>query len=249
MRTLKKNVIFLYIVLMFMGAYLTVAGEQASAGLEVKNGAMVIPDEAIRLRILANSDSEEDQELKRKIRDRVNEEITVWVEGLTSMENAREVIQGNIPEIEKIVEEVMVAEGLVQEYNVDFGRVDFPTKMYGKFIYPAGDYEAILITLGEGTGANWWCVLFPPLCFLDFSNGEATATPFEEEETGANAKESKSKKSASILENDTEMNVTSASASASAEPQEFVVDEEPEEVEVKFFVFEALSSLWEKITA
>jgi len=247
MRTLKKNVIFLYIVLLFMGAYVTVAGEQAAAGVEVKNGAMVIPDEAIRLRILANSDSTEDQELKRKIRDRVNEEITVWVEGLTSMENAREVIQGNIPEIEKIVEEVMVEEGIVQEYNVDFGRVDFPTKMYGKFIYPAGDYEAILITLGEGTGANWWCVLFPPLCFLDFSNGEATATPFEEEETGAAPKEIKSKKSAraSILENEIEMSVTAASA----EPQEFVVDEEPEEVEVKFFVFEALSSLWEKITA
>jgi len=245
MRTLKKNVIFLYIVLLFMGAYVTVAGEQAAAGVEVKNGAMVIPDEAIRLRILANSDSTEDQELKRKIRDRVNEEITVWVEGLTSMENAREVIQGNIPEIEKIVEEVMVEEGIVQEYNVDFGRVDFPTKMYGKFIYPAGDYEAILITLGEGTGANWWCVLFPPLCFLDFSNGEATATPFEEEETAAAAKESKSKKSASILENETEMSVTAAST----EPKEFVVDEEPEEVEVKFFVFEALSSLWEKITA
>ncbi|MGD6831964.1 stage II sporulation protein R [Sutcliffiella halmapala] len=247
MRTLKKNVIFLYIVLLFMGAYVTVAGEQAAAGVEVKNGAMVIPDEAIRLRILANSDSTEDQELKRKIRDRVNEEITVWVEGLTSMENAREVIQGNIPEIEKIVEEVMVEEGIVQEYNVDFGRVDFPTKMYGKFIYPAGDYEAILITLGKGTGANWWCVLFPPLCFLDFSNGEATATPFEEEETGAAPKKSKSKKSAgaSILENETEMSVTAASA----EPREFVVDEEPEEVEVKFFVFEALSSLWEKITA
>lgn len=245
MRTLKKNVIFLYIVLLFMGAYVTVAGEQAAAGVEVKNGAMVIPDEAIRLRILANSDSTEDQELKRKIRDRVNEEITVWVEGLTSMETAREVIQGNIPEIEKIVEEVMVEEGIVQEYNVDFGRVDFPTKMYGKFIYPAGDYEAILITLGEGTGANWWCVLFPPLCFLDFSNGEATATPFEEEDTGAAPKESKSKKSASILESETEMSVTAASV----EPKEFVVDEEPEEVEVKFFVFEALSSLWEKITA
>ncbi|MGM0837139.1 MAG: stage II sporulation protein R [Bacillota bacterium] len=247
MKTLKKNVIFLYIVLLFMGAYVTVAGEQAAAGLEVKNGAMVIPDEAIRLRILANSDSDEDQELKRKIRDRVNEEITVWVEGLTSMENAREVIRGNIPEIEKIVEEVMVEEGIVQEYNVDFGRVDFPTKMYGKFIYPAGDYEAILITLGKGTGANWWCVLFPPLCFLDFSNGEATATPFEEEEAGAAPKESKSKKSASILENDTEMSVTAASASTA--PEVFVIDEEPEEVEVKFFVFEALSSLWEKITA
>jgi stage II sporulation protein R len=212
-----------------VGAYLSLLGEQATAGADVKNGAMVIPDEAIRLRILANSDDEQDQELKRKIRDRVNEEITVWVEGLTSMENAREVITGNMDEIEQIVEEVMVEEGMVQNYDVDFGRVDFPTKMYGKFIYPAGDYEAILITLGKGTGANWWCVLFPPLCFLDFSNGEATASPFEEEETAEVA------------------SVTAKADTSTEKTQEFVVDEEPEEVEVQFFLVELLSSLWNKI--
>ncbi|MCG1021330.1 stage II sporulation protein R [Sutcliffiella horikoshii] len=228
---LKKNKITLYIVLLFVGAYLSLLGEQATAGADVKNGAMVIPDEAIRLRILANSDNEQDQELKRKIRDRVNEEITVWVEGLTSMENAREVITGNMDEIEQIVEEVMAEEGMVQSYNVDFGRVDFPTKMYGKFIYPAGDYEAILITLGKGTGANWWCVLFPPLCFLDFSNGEATASPFEEEETA-----------------EVTTVATTVKADAAAEStQEFIVDEEPEEVEVQFFLVELLSSLWNKI--
>ncbi|TYS59798.1 stage II sporulation protein R [Sutcliffiella horikoshii] len=237
---LKKNKITLYIVLLFVGAYLSLLGEQATAGANVKNGAMVIPDEAIRLRILANSDSEQDQELKRKIRDRVNEEITVWVEGLTSMDNAREVITGNMDQIEEIVEEVMAEEGMVQSYNVDFGRVDFPTKMYGKFIYPAGDYEAILITLGEGTGANWWCVLFPPLCFLDFSNGEATASPFEEEEAEAEEKttEETAAVTASFAKTDTEENT-----------QDFLVDEEPEEVEVEFFLVEVLSSLWDKITA
>ena len=236
---LKKNIITLYIVLLFVGAYLSLLGEQATAGANVKNGAMVIPDEAIRLRILANSDSEQDQELKRKIRDRVNEEITVWVEGLTSMDNAREVITGNMDQIEEIVEEVMAEEGLIQTYNVDFGRVDFPTKMYGKFIYPAGDYEAILITLGEGTGANWWCVLFPPLCFLDFSNGEATATPFEEEE----AKEKTSEETAEVTA------TTTAKADTTADTQDFVVDEDPKEVEVEFFLVEILSSLWNKITA
>ncbi|KPB05803.1 stage II sporulation protein R [Bacillus sp. CHD6a] len=233
---LKKNKITLYIVLLFVGAYLSLLGEQATAGANVKNGAMVIPDEAIRLRILANSDSDQDQELKRKIRDRVNEEITVWVEGLTSMENAREVITGNMDQIEKIVQEVMAEEGLVQTYNVDFGRVDFPTKMYGKFIYPAGDYEAILITLGEGTGANWWCVLFPPLCFLDFSNGEATASPFEEEEMEVSGETAES--TATTAKSDTKTNA-----------QDFLVNEEPEEVEVEFFLVEILSSLWNKVTA
>ncbi|WP_404429747.1 stage II sporulation protein R [Sutcliffiella horikoshii] len=236
---LKKNKLTLYIVLLFVGAYLSLLGEQTTAGANVKNGAMVIPDEAIRLRILANSDSEQDQELKRKIRDRVNEEITVWVEGLTSMENAREVITGNMDQIEEIVEEVMAEEGIVQSYNVDFGRVDFPTKIYGKFIYPAGDYEAILITLGEGTGANWWCVLFPPLCFLDFSNGEATASPFEEEEAEEKTTEETATVTASTAKTDTKANTQ----------QDFLVNEEPEEVEVEFFLVEILSSLWNKITA
>lgn len=238
----KKNIITLYIVLLFVGAYLSLLGEQATAGANVKNGAMVIPDEAIRLRILANSDSEQDQELKRKIRDRVNEEITVWVEGLSSMENAREVITGNMDQIEEIVEEVMAEEGVVQSYNVDFGRVDFPTKMYGKFIYPAGDYEAILITLGEGTGANWWCVLFPPLCFLDFSNGEATASPFEEEEEEEKTTEKTAEATAAVT-------ASTAKADTKEDTQDFIVEEEPEEVEVEFFLVEILSSLWNKITA
>ncbi|WP_096156343.1 MULTISPECIES: stage II sporulation protein R [Bacillus] len=212
---IKKNKVTLYIVMMFIGAFVSLVGEQMASG--VMNETMVIPDDAIRLRILANSDNDEDQELKRKIRDRVNEEITIWVSDITSREEARSIIQGNIPEIEKIVEEVMKAEGLTQKYNVDFGRANFPTKMYGRFIYPAGDYEAILITLGSGKGANWWCVLFPPLCFLDFSNGEATATPFPDED-----------------EETTEKPI--------------VVDEEPEEVEVKFFFAEFLSSLWKKIS-
>ena len=208
----KQNKITLYIVVMFIGAFLSLVGEQVEAG--VKNGTVMIPDDAIRLRILANSDSDEDQELKRKIRDRVNEEITVWVGELTSKAEARETLIRNLPEIEQVIEEVMEEEGLKQKYSVEFGRANFPTKMYGKFVYPAGDYEAIKITLGKGTGANWWCVLFPPLCFLDFSNGEATsATPFEEEETSEEL---------------------------------VVVNEEPEEVEVKFFLFEFISSIFAK---
>lgn len=140
----------------------------------------VIPNEAIRLRILANSDSDEDQALKRKVRDAVNAEITQWVQDLTSLEEARNTIKSGLPEIQKIAEEVVAHENETQSVKVDFGKVDFPTKLYGQFLYPAGEYEAILITLGEGEGANWWCVLFPPLCFLDFSNGVAVSEGFEE---------------------------------------------------------------------
>jgi stage II sporulation protein R len=152
----------------------------------------VIPDEAIRLRILADSNEEKDQKVKRKVRDEVNAEITEWVEELTSVEAARELIQSRLPELEAIVGQTLESEGLKQNYRVDYDSdVQFPTKLYGSFIYPAGEYEAILITLGEGKGDNWWCVLFPPLCFLDFSNGTSVAEAEElpEEETTEEEKE------------------------------------------------------------
>ncbi|KAA2302408.1 stage II sporulation protein R, partial [Clostridioides difficile] len=63
------------------------------------------------------------------------------------------------------------------EYQVELGSVPFPTKLYGGTVYPAGDYEAVRITLGEGKGQNWWCVLFPPLCFIDAGTGDALAKP------------------------------------------------------------------------
>jgi stage II sporulation protein R len=161
----------IYILLLFIGANVSTTLKPVIAEA---NEPVVIPDEAIRLRILANSNSDEDQELKRKIRDEVNQEITKWVEELTSIDAARTLIQNRLSDIEVIVERVLEEEQVKQTYTVGYGKqVKFPTKVYGSYIYPAGEYEAILITLGEGEGNNWWCVLFPPLCFLDFGNGDA----------------------------------------------------------------------------
>ncbi|KAA9027839.1 stage II sporulation protein R [Niallia endozanthoxylica] len=175
----RKNLAIIYLFILSIGTILSlyIPKNEVTA-----NDALVIPNDAIRLRILANSDSSEDQAVKRMIRDEVNKEITNWVSDLTSKEEAREVIKSGIPEIQKIAEQVMEEENMNQSVKVEFGVVDFPTKLYGQFLYPAGQYEAILITLGEGTGANWWCVLFPPLCFLDFSNGVAVSEGFDEEE-------------------------------------------------------------------
>lgn len=127
----------------------------------------VIPDEAIRLRILAHSNSEADQAIKREVRDVVNKHITLWVEDLTSIEEARQVLRSKMPFIEALVKETIGS----NDFTVYFGEVEFPDKIYDNYVYPAGVYEAILITIGEGKGDNWWCVLFPPLCFVDFANG------------------------------------------------------------------------------
>lgn len=132
----------------------------------------VIPDDAIRLRILANSDTSADQQIKHAIRDRVNAEITEWVGEMTSIDDARELIEQRITRVQTIAENVIKEEGLTEDVQVTYDKhVTFPRKLYGSYLYPEGEYEAILITIGEGDGENWWCVLFPPLCFLDFSSG------------------------------------------------------------------------------
>lgn len=170
---MKKLVFFVFaIIIIFLLMPTKGMLQQASND----QGYQVIPDDAIRLRILANSDGDGDQKVKQTVRDAVNKSIAGWVENIADIDEARKVIQGKLPEIEQIVENVLEAENASQSFQVEYGEnVSFPAKLYGNYLYPAGEYEAVLITLGEGEGSNWWCVLFPPLCFLDFSSGTTVA--------------------------------------------------------------------------
>lgn len=223
--TMKKQVMaIIYLYLLVAGGILTAY----QAPTVLANGTVVIPDEAIRLRILANSDQDEDQQIKRKIRDAINKEVNQWVASLTSIEEARSLIQNRIPEIEQIVKQVLIEGEKEQPFTVEFNKVDFPTKLYGQYLYPAGNYEAILVTLGEGKGANWWCVLFPPLCFLDFSNSEAVDA--KELQEGVTADESEG------LESEVEKEALSNLVTNE--------EDEKEEVEVKFFIVEWFTSLF-----
>jgi stage II sporulation protein R len=141
-----------------------------------------IPQEAIRLRILANSDSPRDQWLKREIRDEVVQHITKWVEGVETIDAARDEVRLSLVEIDTIVKEVIESRGFADTHTVEYGQIQFPSKLYGDKLYPAGEYEGLLITIGEGQGDNWWCVLFPPLCFVDFGTDEV-ADPDKEAAT------------------------------------------------------------------
>jgi stage II sporulation protein R len=132
-----------------------------------------IPAQSIRLRILANSDSAADQIMKRRVRDEVITQMNAWVQEPDGIENARRVVQTQLPVIRDLVGRELALYGYDYPYKVELGLVPFPTKMYGDRVYPAGDYEALRITLGLGQGQNWWCVLFPPLCFVDAVSGEA----------------------------------------------------------------------------
>ncbi|AEI38688.1 stage II sporulation protein R [Paenibacillus mucilaginosus] len=126
-----------------------------------------IPQESIRLRILANSDAPADQWIKREVRDAIVAEMEGWVEQPKGIEEAREAVRAHLPELSEVVGSTLRKNGFDYAYNVELGTVPFPTKMYGNEVYPAGEYEALRVSIGEAEGQNWWCVLFPPLCFID----------------------------------------------------------------------------------
>ncbi|MEC1520612.1 stage II sporulation protein R [Neobacillus niacini] len=227
----SKVLVWSYLIILSLGTILNLYMPKTEA---VAKDSIVIPAEAIRLRILANSDSAQDQEIKRKVRDAVNEQITVWVQELTSLEKAKTVITSKLPEVQAIAEKVVKEQGSTQSVNVEFGKVQFPTKLYGEFLYPAGEYQAILITLGEGTGANWWCVLYPPLCFLDFSNGVAVQSDGFEDKAYAAEKEEQAAEAAEELEKVEEKVTTNSVKNLSAKKEQVKVEEKvKEEVKVE----------------
>jgi stage II sporulation protein R len=146
---------------------------QVDKSVAAPSNGQKIPKDAIRLRILANSDAAKDQAVKRSIRDEVNANVETWVKDLKTADQAKRVITSHLDDIRQTVANKLKAEGVHVPYTVTLGEARFPTKMYGGYVYPAGVYQALVVTLGSGQGANWWCVLFPPLCFLDFANGDA----------------------------------------------------------------------------
>ncbi len=130
-------------------------------------------DEIIRFHIKANSDREEDQALKLKIRDSILKEMEEKFKDTKSLDESREIIEENMMAMKSITEKVIKEEGEDYSVAVTLGQDNFPTRKYGNLVFPAGEYETLLITLGEGRGQNWWCVMFPPLCFVDITHSVA----------------------------------------------------------------------------
>ncbi|QRG67405.1 stage II sporulation protein R [Brevibacillus choshinensis] len=171
---MRRTMWMVFCILMLMMSW---EGQLTSANV-MDNGP--IPQESIRLRIIANSDSFQDQWLKREVRDALIAQMDTWAKDIGSFEDAEKVISANLPVMQKVVDQTIRDRGFSYKAVVDFGQVPFPTKLYGSYVYPAGDYKALRVQIGEAKGQNWWCVLFPPLCFIDMSNGDGVqATPIE----------------------------------------------------------------------
>ncbi|MCM3788815.1 stage II sporulation protein R [Domibacillus indicus] len=120
-----------------------------------------IPEEAIRIRVVAHDNSRSEQERKERVHFAVAEQISKWAANAHSPGEARTLIGENIKEVKEIA--VKTADGA--PVNVSLGKEAFPAKQYGRYVYPPGDYESLVVTIGDGRGDNWWCLLYPSFCF------------------------------------------------------------------------------------
>lgn len=130
-----------------------------------------LSDSLIRLHVIANSDSAEDQSLKREVRDGILLFMRKELADSKDIEYTRSVIQNNLAKITSIAREIVQKHGMNYPVKTTLGNYPFPTKSYGDITLPAGNYQALRLVIGNGDGANWWCVLFPPLCFVDVTHG------------------------------------------------------------------------------
>lgn len=132
-----------------------------------KNQTITIPENAIRFRVIANSNKPEDQNVKEKIVYNINQNIRSIQTLPNNLQEAREIINSNIPILEKIVEKTLKEQNRAENYTIEYGNNYFPEKEYKGVKYKSGNYESLIIKLGDGLGDNFWCVLFPPLCLLE----------------------------------------------------------------------------------
>ena len=136
-----------------------------------QNVSTDIANSVFRLHVLANSDSKEDQALKLKVRDSLLNYMNQICENCKSKEDAIILVEKNKDSFKQIALDTISTEGYSYDVNINIGNFEFPTKNYGDISLPAGFYDALRVEIGEAKGQNWWCVMFPPLCFVDISSG------------------------------------------------------------------------------
>lgn len=136
-----------------------------------KDDGVITNHNIIRLHVIANSDTDEDQEMKRAVRDKIIEFMKTDVPNYENIDETRNIINSKKDEIRSIAADVIT--GYQKDYKIEVmeGTYPFPVKAYGDIVLPAGNYEALRVVIGKGEGQNWWCVLFPPLCFIDATHG------------------------------------------------------------------------------
>ena len=123
------------------------------------------------MHIIANSDSSEDQELKLKVRDNIINYMNTLTSSSSDKKDVISMVNNHLDSFKEIALNTLKENGYNYDVNIEIGNFNFPTKTYGDISFPAGNYDALKIEIGDAIGQNWWCVLFPPLCFVNSSTG------------------------------------------------------------------------------
>lgn len=161
---------YLFMLVLFICVYFTLT--------EIDSASVKIPAEAIRLRVIPNSNSVYDQEIKRKIKKILEDNTYPLIESASTINDAREIIAKNLDSISLKIEQKLQEKNYDKGYKINFGTNYFPEKEFKGIKYDKGNYESLVVTLGEGLGDNWWCVLFPPLCLLEAEENETDDTEY-----------------------------------------------------------------------
>lgn len=163
---MKKNLKMVIILTFLLFLYTTILAVSYA-----QNVSTDIANCVFRLHVIANSDSEEDQNLKYIVRDHLLEYMNSICKDCKSKEEAISIVKEHKDIFEQIATNTILEQGYSYSVKINIGNFEFPTKNYGDISLPAGYYDALRVEIGEAKGQNWWCVMFPPLCFVDISSG------------------------------------------------------------------------------
>ena len=160
---IRLSILILSLIVVISIMTISISGEVK----KISNASDDYKEKLIRFHVLANSDSDEDQNLKLKVRDAVIDYLQPKLSKSKNIEESELIIKKEYEKIEEIGKNIILENGYNYDIKVGIDYSEFPTKKYSNVVLPAGEYKALRIIIGEGKGKNWWCVMFPPLCFVD----------------------------------------------------------------------------------
>lgn len=163
---MKKKLNFIFILTILVFIYIALLSFNYSKAISSN-----LSDSVFRLHIIANSDSSSDQELKLKVRDKIIEYMNTLTSNSSDKKDVISMVNNHLDSFKEIALNTIKENGYNYDVNIEIGNFHFPTKSYGDISFPAGNYNALKIEIGDAIGQNWWCVLFPPLCFVNSSTG------------------------------------------------------------------------------
>lgn len=175
-KTKKRNfnIFLISIIIAILYCYIKAESGGTIFGLGTENMELVqqgISEKVVRFHVVANSDSQDDQDLKLKVKEAVVSYISPILAKSEDIHQSKKILSERHEQVLQIANDIIRLNGYNYVVTAGFEYTYFPTKSYGAFTFPPGNYEAFMIRIGESKGKNWWCVLYPPLCFVDISHG------------------------------------------------------------------------------